>query len=174
MKLIWGILFLSSAAWSAGLQGTLHERLSGYTVAAHAGGTFSKAPNTLDGFEESRQDGADIIETDIRLSKDGVVVISHDEILDRWTNCKGPVRNLTWAQLKKCKYTLNGRTISSFEDALKWSHGRVVINAEFKAPEVIPATIALVQKYKAHEWTQIRRGKAIVHSFFARGIRQVG
>jgi glycerophosphoryl diester phosphodiesterase len=45
--------------------------------------------------------GADVLEIDLQLTKDGVLVLHHDDTLDRITDMKGPIAAKTWAELQK-------------------------------------------------------------------------
>ena len=69
---------------------------------AHRGGITEGYPeNTLAAFRRAINIGATVIEIDIRGTKDGQVVILHDETLDRTTNAKGSVSNYTLEELKE-------------------------------------------------------------------------
>jgi glycerophosphoryl diester phosphodiesterase len=60
-------------------------------VFAHRGGAALAPENTLDAFDNGLAIGADGIELDVRLSRDGVVVVHHDATLDRTTPLRGRV-----------------------------------------------------------------------------------
>jgi glycerophosphoryl diester phosphodiesterase len=60
-------------------------------VFAHRGGAALAPENTVDAFDNGLALGADGIELDVRLSRDGVVVVHHDATLDRTTTLHGPV-----------------------------------------------------------------------------------
>ncbi len=71
------------------------------TLYAHRG-TSSLAPeNTLQAFELAKGYGADVMEIDVRLSRDGQVVVMHDERVDRTCNGQGRVRDLLLTELKQ-------------------------------------------------------------------------
>ena len=70
-------------------------------VTAHRGFSGKYPENTLVAFEEAVKIGADIIEFDVRGSKDDIPVILHDETLDRTTNGFGLPENMNLAELKK-------------------------------------------------------------------------
>lgn len=55
-------------------------------IVAHRGSRINRPENTLAAFEEAVRVGADGIELDIHLSKDGEVVVIHDETVDRTTD----------------------------------------------------------------------------------------
>ncbi|MFL6337482.1 MAG: glycerophosphodiester phosphodiesterase [Pyrinomonadaceae bacterium] len=69
-------------------------------VIAHRGGAGLWPENTLYGFEHAKALGADVIETDVHATKDGELVIFHDETVDRTTDGTGRVGSLTLAELK--------------------------------------------------------------------------
>ena len=60
-------------------------------VFAHRGGAALAPENTIDAFDNGLALGADGIELDVRLSRDGVAVVHHDATLDRTTSLRGPV-----------------------------------------------------------------------------------
>lgn len=98
---------------------------------AHRGGAKHRPENTLLAFEEAARLGFTHIETDIHLTRDGEIVVFHDETLDRVTNGHGPVRAKTLAQLQRLDaaysftqdgqsfpYRGRGITIPTLEQAL--------------------------------------------------------
>ncbi len=69
-------------------------------VIAHRGGSALWPENTLHAFERAVRMGANALETDIRGTKDGQIVLIHDRTVDRTTNGSGPVRQLTLTELR--------------------------------------------------------------------------
>jgi glycerophosphoryl diester phosphodiesterase len=51
---------------------------------------------------QAKQEGAELIEFDVSLTKDGVAVILHDDTLDRTTNMTGQIRDFLFTDLKDC------------------------------------------------------------------------
>ena len=70
-------------------------------VFAHRGGSALRPENTILAFDHGLALGADGIEFDVHLSRDGVVVVHHDATLERTTNGRGPVAARTAAELAK-------------------------------------------------------------------------
>jgi glycerophosphoryl diester phosphodiesterase len=70
-------------------------------VFAHRGGCALGPENTMAAFELGMAAGADGLELDVHLSADGVVVVHHDETLERTTSGAGPVARLTAAELAR-------------------------------------------------------------------------
>lgn len=70
-------------------------------VFAHQGGERLHPSNTLAGFRHAAALGADVLDTDVHLTKDGVLVLMHDTTVNRTTNGTGAVRDLTLAGIKQ-------------------------------------------------------------------------
>jgi glycerophosphoryl diester phosphodiesterase len=68
---------------------------------AHQGGEDEFPSNTMYAFERSLQVGADMLELDVGVTKDGQVVVMHDTTVDRTTNGHGTVASFTLKQLRK-------------------------------------------------------------------------
>ena len=69
-------------------------------IICHRGNLAEAPENTLASIEAAFSLGCDVVEIDVRLSRDGVAVIIHDETVDRTTNGSGNVADLTVAELK--------------------------------------------------------------------------
>ena len=70
---------------------------------AHRGASEYAPENTLSSFYLGLLQGANGIETDVRKTKDGVLILFHDDTLDRVTDAVGRVDEFTWEELKKVK-----------------------------------------------------------------------
>jgi len=70
-------------------------------VMAHRGNRAACPENTLAAFKRALADGADIIETDLHLTRDGVFVCIHDATVDRTTDGRGAVADMSLAEIKK-------------------------------------------------------------------------
>lgn len=71
-------------------------------VSAHRGGAAYAPENTLAAFRNAVRLGVDQVETDAQLTADGVLVLIHDDTLDRTTDCSGTVISKTFAQIAAC------------------------------------------------------------------------
>lgn len=76
-------------------------RWPGWRVYAHRGSTILAPENTLRAFDLALEFGADVLETDVRLSRDGYVVVTHDARLERTTDGCGRVREHDLAALER-------------------------------------------------------------------------
>lgn len=70
-------------------------------VWAHRGASAYAPENTLEAFRLGAEQGADGVELDVQLSKDGQLVVIHDETIDRVSDGHGYVRDYTLEELKK-------------------------------------------------------------------------
>lgn len=102
-------------------------------VVGHRGVAGLEPENTLEGFEHAIALGCEYVETDVQLSRDGRLVIIHDDTVDRTTNGTGPVADLTFAQLRSLDAG-QGRSIPSLQEVLDLARGRVTLLLELKGP----------------------------------------
>ena len=107
-------------------------------VIAHRGDHVDVPENTLAAYEKAIQHGADFTEIDLRTTKDGELVIMHDATVDRMTNGKGKIKDLTYKEIKKLKVTdknkpgLKEYSIPSFKEALDICKDKIGIYLDFK------------------------------------------
>ena len=66
---------------------------------AHRGASAYAPENTLEAFELAKKMGADGVELDVHFSKDGEIVVCHDEKIDRVSNGQGSIPTYTYAEL---------------------------------------------------------------------------
>lgn len=76
-------------------------------VFGHRGSAGDMPENTIPSFDKALQDGADVLETDVHLTKDGEIVVFHDDFLDGTTNGTGRIEDHTLAELKKLDAAYN-------------------------------------------------------------------
>jgi glycerophosphoryl diester phosphodiesterase len=67
---------------------------------AHRGGAACWPENTLLAFEKALQSGCPLLETDLHMTRDGVIVAFHDDTLERTTDGRGPIWTLDWRELQ--------------------------------------------------------------------------
>ncbi|MDN3652078.1 glycerophosphodiester phosphodiesterase family protein [Thalassotalea ponticola] len=96
-----------------------HELADKVVAIAHRGGTGLGEPeNTLAAFEQAIRDGIDVIEIDLRSTKDGAIVVIHDETVNRTTNGRGKVIDHTLAELKQLDAG-RGQRIPTYQEVLQ-------------------------------------------------------
>jgi glycerophosphoryl diester phosphodiesterase len=89
------------------------------------------AENTIGSFKKALQAGSDGVEFDVRRCADGRIVVIHDETIDRTTNGKGRVADLTYDQLRQFDAGF-GEPIPLLSDVLDTFGGQCVLNVELK------------------------------------------
>lgn len=110
-----------------------------FVVVAHRGNHVNMPENTVAAINATIQCGADYAELDLRTTKDGQLVLMHDGTVDRMTNGKGKVSDLTWANIKQLKVnSKDGKDyrVPSFPEALRAAKGKVNIYLDFKDADV--------------------------------------
>lgn len=108
-------------------------------VVAHRGDWRYAPENSLAAIENVIKMGCDIVEIDIRKTKDGHLILMHDNTLDRTTTGRGKVSDWTLNDIKKLKLR-NGlgihtrHTIPTLEEALLLAKGKIMINLDKAYP----------------------------------------
>ncbi len=136
-------------------------------VIAHRGGRAYQPENTMAAFAQAVEDGADWLEFDVQMSNDGVLVVIHDETVDRTTNGTGAVADLTLSELKALDAG-DGQHIPTFAEVIDLAaEAGVRILPEAKSPRLYPgieaAMIDVITAAGYTEWT-------VVQSFDARAL----
>ena len=133
-------------------------------VAAHRGDSTHDPENTMTAFRRAIDAGVDMIETDVRMTCDGVLVLIHDKTVDRTTDGTGYVKDMTFAQLR----ALNAGTqaepqqIPALSELLELLQGTgVTLNLEVKeyheagnearSRECVDKCVALIERYGMEE-----------------------
>lgn len=105
-------------------------------ITAHRGVHNECPENSLTSFRKGIELGIDIIEMDIRHTKDDSLVIMHDRTVDRTTNGKGAVSDLTFEEIRKLRLKYNGsetqEQVPTLEEALMVARGKVMIDLDVK------------------------------------------
>jgi len=105
---------------------------------AHRGASFCAPENTLTAFAYAVESGADGLELDVHLSRDGVPVVIHDETLERTTDGCGPVVEMTLQQLQQLdagswfSTEFAGESIPTLDEVLQVFGGQLRLNLELK------------------------------------------
>lgn len=121
-------------------------------LCAHRGAMETHPENTLPALQEAVTLGAQMIEFDIQLTKDSVMVVMHDDHVDRTTKGKGNVSDLTYkyvrsldAGIKKSE-KFKGTLIPTFEEVLEVMPQNVWLNCHLKGDEAVGKAAALMLK----------------------------
>ncbi|MER0467410.1 glycerophosphodiester phosphodiesterase [Bacillus cabrialesii subsp. cabrialesii] len=108
-------------------------------IFAHRGASGQYPENTMLAFEKGIEAGADGLEFDVQLAKDGRIVVIHDERLDRTTSLKGFVKDTAYDVIKTANaaanhdQTYSDTKVPLLEDVLSWAEKKnFLLNIELK------------------------------------------
>jgi glycerophosphoryl diester phosphodiesterase len=134
----------------------------GFQVIAHRGGSGLGPENTLAAFRRSLAAGADVLEMDVRSTADGNLVVLHDATVDRTTDGRGTVNEMTLAQLKTLdagyrwtadqgrSFPFRGRgiTVPTFSEVLEtFAETPMIAEIKEKRPEVSQSVCEMLRRH---------------------------
>jgi glycerophosphoryl diester phosphodiesterase len=119
-------------------------------IAAHRGASKLAPENTMAAFQRAYQDGADLIELDVRASSDGELVVLHGADVHETTDGVGLVSNLTAREITTLSANAGFQghyAIPRFADVLAWARDRIALMIDLKdlSPEAIDYAASLVE-----------------------------
>src|ERR1043166_3256151 len=108
-------------------------------VVGHRGAMGHCPENTMASFERGLELGADWIELDVHLTRDGGLAVMHDETVDRTTGGHGRVQDYTLAERKRLDAgawfgpAYAGQRVPTLDEVLDWARGRdAILDIEIK------------------------------------------
>ncbi|HEX7901572.1 MAG TPA: glycerophosphodiester phosphodiesterase family protein [Planctomycetota bacterium] len=122
-------------------------------VLAHRGSP--RPEGTIAGGERSIALGVEILEMDVRLTRDGHAVILHDAAVDRTTNGKGPVAGMTLAELQSLDAG-EGQRIPTVAEFLAAIRGRAWVTLELKVVAAAERVVEAIRDAGAFAWAFVR------------------
>ena len=136
------IMFLCSfslAAFTQFIKRPLPKSKHQLVVIAHRGSHLVKPENTIASIKDAIAIGADYVEIDLRTTRDGHLVLLHNETVDQVTNGHGRIEDLDFKAVRKL--ILKGRDssehhIATFKEALGVCKGKINIYLDFKSASV--------------------------------------
>jgi|Deesub1362A_J573_1020465.scaffolds.fasta_scaffold00012_226 glycerophosphoryl diester phosphodiesterase len=120
----------------------MREILSGFFIVAHRGASGSYPENTMLSFSKAVEFGADVVELDVRLSRDGVPIVFHDNTLDRLIGLSGKISDYDYNDIKT--FRVGGEPIPSLEEALGYLVDHVGVFIEVKEDAGIQAITDII------------------------------
>ena len=129
-------------------------------VIAHRGASLVTPENTLAAFRQALRLGAEAVELDAKLTRDGEVVCFHDRTLERTTGARGRPGDLTLAELRSLDAgrwkgdAFAGEKIPTLDEVLESMRGRALVNVELTdywadQPMLAARTVAAVRRHAA-------------------------
>jgi len=110
-------------------------------VAAHRGAHKNNFENSIESTSEAIRLGVDIIEVDVRTTKDGHLVLMHDSSIDRTTTGKGKVEDMTLSEIRQFRLKapdgrISSEVVPTFEDFLQVTKGKIMVDVDMKTDNV--------------------------------------
>ncbi|OUM99956.1 MAG: hypothetical protein BAA02_10765 [Paenibacillaceae bacterium ZCTH02-B3] len=145
-------------------------------IIAHRGVSMRAPENTFAAFDLALLEGADFIELDVRRSRDGRLVVIHDATVDRTTDGKGRVADLSWDVLSRLDagswfdLAFAGQPLPLLEEVLERYAGKIGLLVELKEPDAEDELAALLTARGPLEGVENR---LIVQSFHPESMRRL-
>jgi glycerophosphoryl diester phosphodiesterase len=117
-------------------------------IVAHRGASAEKPENTLAAFRRALERGVDAIELDVHVTRDGVVVVFHDDTLNRLTGGRGKLAAKTWRELSALRVR-GTESIPTLIEVLRLTRGRAVVQIEIKAGVPVAPVVSAVKTARA-------------------------
>ncbi len=136
----------------------------GLLAFAHRGGALEAPENTMTAFEYAVGLGYRYLETDAYATRDGVLVSFHDDKLDRVSDARGKIEDLTWAEVAKAR--IGGRVPVPLMEELFARFPETRINIDPKHDAAVQPLITLIKRMGAED-------RVCIGSFSGKRIKQV-
>lgn len=128
-------------------------------VSAHRGGKYypGRPENSLAAFRYVLKHTPALIECDVRMSRDSVLLLMHDQELERTTNGTGEVSDFEWMALRKLRLEdaegdLTRHRIPRLEKVLRWTQGKAILTLDVKREVPWEQVIAAVRAAEAEDY----------------------
>lgn len=131
-------------------------------VIAHRGGPAYAPENTLKSFRNAIEQGADALEFDVQMTKDGALVVIHDETVDRTTDGSGTVAEMTLDEIRALDAG-GGEAVPAFDEVVELGKASgVMLLPEAKSPALYPGmAVQMLEELRAAEYLD----RTIIQSF---------
>lgn len=130
-------------------------------VSAHRGGPYPGFPeNAIETFQNVINYTPSIIEFDVALTKDSVLVLMHDNTLERTTTGSGKVIDMTFAEIRKLKLVDNDGKATDFQiptldEVLVWGKGKVLFTVDIKREVPFEMVVEAIKKHNAESYAAV-------------------
>lgn len=138
------------------------------SLVAHRGAASAAPENTLAAIRKALDSPADYVEIDLHQTIDGELVLMHDASVNRTTNGKGAIADLTLAQIKDLDAgfwfdsTFQNERVPTLEEVLKLVKGKKKLLIEIKKADdkfysgIEAKALDLIRQYRGHNWCVIQ------------------
>jgi glycerophosphoryl diester phosphodiesterase len=129
-------------------------------IVAHRGASSLARENTIESFKKAIGIGVDMIEFDVRRTRDQALIVHHDELMEG-----KPVKELTYDEISKMT-TRQAFSVPTFEEVLKCTSGKIKLDVEIKEEGYEKEIVELLLKY-------FKKDQFVITSFYDSCIRKI-
>lgn len=136
------------------------------TVVAHRGDWRNHPENSLPAFQSCIEMGVDMIEIDLQRTKDGELILMHDRTVDRCTNGKGKISEMTYDEIQRLRLrpqhsaSITRNHIPTLEEVLNLCKGKILINID-KGYDYFQQVYELMEKTGTTNQVIIKSGHSL-------------
>ena len=136
------------------------------TVVAHRGDWRNHPENSLPAFQSCIEMGVDMIEIDLQRTKDGELILMHDRTVDRCTNGKGKISEMTYDEIQRLRLrpqhsaSITRNHIPTLEEVLNLCKGTILINID-KGYDYFQQVYELMEKTGTTNQVIIKSGHSL-------------
>ena len=124
-------------------------------IIAHRGASAYEPENTLRSVKKALGLGADMVEVDVRASRDGQIVVMHDAVVDRTTDGKGYVKDMTLKELERLNAGL-GERVPTLQEVTELMRGRKAqLVVEIKVPGIGKKVLQILKENELDRQTLV-------------------
>lgn len=130
-------------------------------ICAHRGFTRSAPENSLQAVLDAIEAGFEVVEIDVRHTKDGELILMHDDTVDRTSNGRGKVESLSSAEFRNTRLLWKGKPFASIpllSSVLEAAGKRIIVYVDMKTIR-IDLIAEAIKKHDAYDWTILLGGK---------------
>ena len=129
-------------------------------IVAHRGASSLVRENTIESFKKAIEIGVDMIEFDVRRTKDQALIVYHDELMQEKL-----VKELTYDEISKMAKG-QGYSIPTFEEVLECTSGKIRLDVEIKEEGYEKEVVELVSRY-------FKKDQFVITSFYDFCIKRI-
>lgn len=141
---------------------------------AHRGASGYEEEHTWKAYDLAIEQGADYIELDLQLTQDGYLIVSHDGTVDKMTDGKGKIKDLSLAEIKRLR-TKDGQELLTLDEVISEYGNTIKYYIETKRPHNPKMDGELIRVLLKRELIGINKskGQVIIQSFSEESLRNI-
>ena len=123
-------------------------------IVGHRGASSVSPENTLKAFQKAIELKADYVEFDVRETRDGNLVVTHDEDIKRITGKDGLIKDMTLNELRKLNFG-EGEKIPTLQELVELTKNRIGLNCEIVVEGITEKVIHIFREYDIIDTTLV-------------------